>query len=237
MSLIVKVAMERQPTGDAVTKALPPLPSYLVLAVRGVIQSALLLAYAAAMHLPVCGRQCCCVRATGNVSTFDDADDEEEQEEEQEEGRERGDTVGVSIELTALGEESDMVVNEDFLSSSSRSPRAANIAAAASATAASSLKRWAAGGRANCCGTTYSSHTLFVIGMRGLLGSSSAGIFYFAMQLTQLGDATVVRFTAPVYTAIAAWCLLGERWTVHEYVFVFVLFTEYFTILMCIMIF
>ena len=39
---------------------------------------------------------------------------------------------------------------------------------------------------------------------------------FLAISLMPLGDATVIIFTAPLWSGIAGWVLLGERWALGD---------------------
>lgn len=49
------------------------------------------------------------------------------------------------------------------------------------------------------------------LALRGVVGASALSLFYFGIGRLPLGDAVTVQYTAPVWTALAAALLLGER--------------------------
>jgi drug/metabolite transporter (DMT)-like permease len=53
--------------------------------------------------------------------------------------------------------------------------------------------------------------SMALLTMRGLFGAVAACGGYLCVTMLQLGDANVLIFTSPVFTALFAWVLLGER--------------------------
>ncbi|XP_077802949.1 solute carrier family 35 member G1 isoform X3 [Macaca mulatta] len=62
------------------------------------------------------------------------------------------------------------------------------------------------------------SHRIFLI-LRGVLGSTSMMLIYYAFQTMALADATVITFSSPVFTSIFAWICLKEKYSPWDALF------------------
>ncbi|KAM5236463.1 solute carrier family 35 member G1-like [Ctenodactylus gundi] len=55
--------------------------------------------------------------------------------------------------------------------------------------------------------------------LRGVFGSTSMILMYYAYQATSLADATVISFSCPVFTSMFAWIFLKEKYSLWDVVF------------------
>ncbi|XP_020012234.2 solute carrier family 35 member G1 [Castor canadensis] len=55
--------------------------------------------------------------------------------------------------------------------------------------------------------------------LRGVLGSTSMILMYYAFQTTSLADATVIAFSCPVFTSLFAWIFLKEKYSPWDALF------------------